>query len=153
MFVDIQGVLVEIPRLSEQKSPGSEKTAAIHGQQVAQLLPVVVELEVVSFKMPEPHELGQQAMGLVGEHARTDSFFFEHHLVEKVGERSPRKRSMSSSTRKERSIFSTTSSGAGPLSLMDNSPAAADVLGISGMHVLDGYDVQRKTGQLFRIGL
>ncbi|MCK5008776.1 MAG: hypothetical protein KAR73_15385, partial [Spirochaetales bacterium] len=36
---------------------------------------------------------------------------------------------------------------------MDNSPAAADVLGISGMHVLDGYDVQRKTGQLFRIGI
>lgn len=36
---------------------------------------------------------------------------------------------------------------------MDNSPAAADVLGISGMHVLDGYDVQRKTGQLFRLGI
>jgi hypothetical protein len=36
---------------------------------------------------------------------------------------------------------------------MDNSPAAADVLGISGMRVLDGYDVQRKTGQLFRSGL
>ena len=24
-------------------------------------------------------------MGLVGEHTRTDSFFLEHHLVEKVG--------------------------------------------------------------------
>lgn len=57
---------------------------------------------------------------------------------------------MSSRTRKARSICSATNSGSRSLALIDDPPATADVIGISGMDMLDCHDVQWELRQSFR---
>ncbi len=56
---------------------------------------------------------------------------------------------MSSSTRKESAICSTTSSGSSPLALIHHSSTAADMIGICGMYVLDGHKVEGQPCQSF----